>query len=205
MPFDSERLTQTLDRHLPTLPVRRGLVAALLGVALSFLVPVRPAITVGGSMEPTLHNGQPFLFSSLRSAEQPFKRGDVLVLRADGIPSVKRVAAVGGQVLWVIPRSDADPTPMWAVDPDEDVGAWNQRYPESPASRYVVPAGTVFVVGDSPRSRDSREYGPVKVSDIMGRVTWPPVPEDPDTWTFFHKLVPKRVAAQKRPIRIARR
>jgi len=41
----------------------------------------------------------------------------------------------------------------------------------------LVPAGTVFVLGDDrPESEDSRSFGPVSISDIVGRaslVVWP--------------------------------
>jgi signal peptidase I len=207
--FNPAILVRSSALHVPALALRRGLAAALIAAALSLFIPVRPAITIGRSMEPALRNGQPFVFSSLRGPQHAFRRGDVVVLRVDGLPSVKRVAAVGGQALWVVPCSDTDPRPMWAIAPGEDLSAWKERFPEMAMRRYEVPPGTLFVVGDSPISRDSREYGPVDEHDVMGVVTWPALPEDPETWTFFHKLVPDprqpRKHAGSQGVRIARR
>lgn len=202
MNFMPARLGRLLELHVPSTPVRCGLLAGAIGVAASYFIPVRPAITLGRSMEPTLVNGQPFLFSN-RSASKPrYQRGDVLVLRMNGVPSVKRVAAVGPKTLWVIDRSDSDPTPVWALESDETKSQWNARFPTVRVRPYRVPAGTLFVVGDSPLSRDSREFGPVSEREVLGRVTWPPVPEDPESGAFFHRMAPK---PGSRPIRIARR
>lgn len=200
--FNPAILLRSFALHVPTLALRRGLAAALIGAGLSLFIPVRPAITIGRSMEPALRNGQPFVFSSVRSPQHAFQRGDVVVLRVDGIPSVKRVAAVGGQTLWVVPRSDTDPRPLWALAPGEDLSAWKERFPEVTMRRYIVPPGTLFVVGDSPISRDSREYGPVEEREVMGVVTWPPLPEDLETWAFFHKLVPDPVRPASTPDRM---
>ena len=47
------------------------------------------------------------------------------------------------------------------------------------STTYVVPDGTVLVMGDNrANSTDSRDYGPVDQDDISGRVLvrlWPPV------------------------------
>ncbi|SHF93148.1 signal peptidase I [Streptoalloteichus hindustanus] len=103
-------------------------------------------VTVRGhSMSPTLHDGQRLVARRLR--RHP-RRGDVIVFRVpdDELPHrIKRVAAVAG-----------DPLPDWLA-------------PALPGLSHVPP-GHVAVVGDNPRSQDSRQLGLVDCRDVLGRV-----------------------------------
>ncbi|MFI6099341.1 S26 family signal peptidase [Lentzea sp. NPDC051213] len=103
-------------------------------------------ITVrGNSMSPTLHDGQQLLARRLRRAP---RRREVIVFRVpdEELPHrIKRVAAVAG-----------DPVPDWLA-------------PTLPGVPQV-PAGFVAVVGDNPRSQDSRQLGLVDCRDIVGAV-----------------------------------
>ena len=193
---------------LPTLPIRRSVLAGALVAALTFFIPVRPAITLGRSMEPTLQNGQPFLFSTQTAAMQPLKRGDIVVLRIKRVPSVKRIVALGGDVLWLVPQSSEVGGAAWALAPGEELAVWRKRYPWMEIRRYVVPDGSVYVVGDSPYSEDSRQLGAIRRDAVMGRVTWPSLPQDMERSAFFHRLIeaPKRPMgrAKRHAIRIAR-
>jgi phage repressor protein C with HTH and peptisase S24 domain len=38
--------------------------------------------------------------------------------------------------------------------------------------QYVDPAGGLYVVGTQPDSTDSREFGPVRQEDVIGKVVW---------------------------------
>src|SRR5690349_11664477 len=109
---------------LPTPSLRRSVLATVAIATVSFFIPARPAITVGRSMEPALHHGQLFLFSPQTASEQPLKRGDVVVLRIKGMPSVKRVAAIGGDVLWLVPQSTEVGGAVWALAPGEELTVW---------------------------------------------------------------------------------
>ncbi|WP_052423459.1 S26 family signal peptidase [Nonomuraea candida] len=99
----------------------------------------------GNSMSPTLRDGQRVLARRLRRAP---RRGEVIVFRVadEELPHrIKRVAAVAGDLL-----------PDWLA----------VTLPNVPR----VPAGHVAVVGDNPRSQDSRQLGLIDCHDILGTV-----------------------------------
>ncbi|GLY53082.1 S26 family signal peptidase [Lentzea sp. NBRC 102530] len=94
----------------------------------------------GNSMAPTLHDGQRLLARKL--FRRP-RRREVIVFRVPDpeLPHrVKRVAAVAG-----------DPVPDWLPLPGVE----------------QVPDGFVVVVGDNPRSQDSRQLGLVDCKDVV--------------------------------------
>jgi signal peptidase I len=99
----------------------------------------------GNSMSPTLHDGQKLL--ARRRFRTP-RRREVIVFRVPDpeLPHrVKRVAAIAG-----------DPVPDWLAP----------ALPGVPC----VPAGFVAVVGDNPRSQDSRQLGLIDCRDVVGTV-----------------------------------
>ncbi len=95
--------------------------------------------------------------------------GDVIVLERKGEPGsyyVKRVAAVGDEIVEM-------------VDGELRVDGHPRGFPEQRLWRggsenfrpLRVPQGRVFVVGDNrDQSIDSRDWGPVEVAGIKGRV-----------------------------------
>lgn len=100
---------------------------------------------VGQSMSPTLRDGQRLLARRLRRAP---RRGEVIVFRVsdEELPCrIKRVAAIAG-----------DPVPDWLT-------------PTLPGVARI-PTGSVAVVGDNPRSQDSRQLGLVDCHDILAAV-----------------------------------
>ncbi|MFI0959983.1 signal peptidase I [Streptomyces sp. NPDC021080] len=144
-------------------------------VAGTFLVePVRVEST---SMEPTLSAGDHLLVDDRAYRGAPPRRGDLVVFDESGATLVKRVVAVAGDtvaiedgVLEVDGRAVEEP----AVDPKTVDGMYY-----GPAR---VPDGTVFVLGDNRRhSVDSRQFGPVPVTKVTGRVIlrWWPRPGRP--------------------------
>ncbi|MFF3446557.1 signal peptidase I [Streptomyces sp. NPDC002667] len=149
--------------------------AAVAAVVAAFLVePVRVEST---SMEPTLLSGDHLLVDDRAYRDAPPRRGDLVVFDGSGATLVKRVVAVAGDtvaiedgVLEVNGRAVEEP----AVDPRTVDGMYF-----GPAR---VPAGTVFVLGDNRRhSVDSRQFGPVPVARVTGRVIlrWWPRPGRP--------------------------
>lgn len=130
----------------------------------------------GHSMEPTLHPGEvlfvsrwtyglqtPFFNDYLMLWHQP-RRGDLVVFQnpLDGVLVVKRCVALEGD------RIRVENNTM-------HIGKTTVQLTKSEArrfERYVsVPPGTVFVLGDNRAiSEDSREYGFVPISRLIGRV-----------------------------------
>jgi signal peptidase I len=114
---------------------------------------------VGHSMLPTLHHGQKLLARRWRPGGAQYRRlrSEIIVFvpppagyRVDrDLPyRVKRVVAIAG-----------DPTPPWLP-----------ALPGIPATDRVPP-DTVVVLGDNPRSEDSRSYGWVAAASIIALVT----------------------------------
>ncbi|GHJ43347.1 hypothetical protein Cs7R123_06890 [Catellatospora sp. TT07R-123] len=96
----------------------------------------------GGSMEPTLHDGDRLLVRRARSAS--LSPGRLVVLR--------RPPGMATTGPWIVKRVYALP---------------GQRGPGTDA---VVPPGYVAVVGDNPHSQDSRQLGPLPAASLLGVV-----------------------------------
>jgi signal peptidase I len=150
---------------------------ALLAVALLVLVLVRmfvaePLRVDGASMAPTLRSGDVVLVQRLGSVHT----GQLLVLHdpQDGSLVVKRVVALGGQTVEI---RDAY-LYVDGVEVDEPY-VDHSRIDGVYFGPVTVPAGEVFVLGDSrDGSIDSRVFGAVRSAEVIGRVLvrlWPPV------------------------------
>jgi mitochondrial inner membrane protease subunit 1 len=109
-------------------------------------------------MMPTLNpRGDVLLTEYLSPRLSLLKAGDVVVATKpnDGTVSViKRIRGMEGDRIWVRPRGSPH------------------------AEEVVVPRGHVWLEGDNPhQSTDSREYGPVPLGLVRGRIVarfWPP-------------------------------
>jgi signal peptidase I len=161
---------------------RPRLAAARMLVVSALLLPVAPALAIsvaepwhvdGHSMEPALQDGSVLLVDAIGPRLAGYARGDIVVVP---IPAstryphpilVKRIVAVGGDHVRIqggvvsingvvavepyLPPGTATPTGTDPID-------------------LVVPAGTVFVMGDHrANSFDSKAFGPVAASSIVGR------------------------------------
>ena len=126
---------------------------------------------VGVSMEPSLYNGQSILVDRFAYVLSSPKRGDVIVFLPNGNENahyyVKRVVAVPGDevliengVLYV--NGDKN---TWTEEKILDAGIAENN--------QTIRKGEYFCIGDNVNnSEDSRSanVGPVKDSDIIGRV-----------------------------------
>ena len=142
--------------------------------------PFRPMVVSGESMEPTYSNWQ--LFVADRRLPT-LKRNDVVVVKTDEGTLLKRIAYVAG-----------DSYLRWK---DRD-GSWDmvQMQPGKAIddSRYrimTVPADHVYVVGDNLiESRDSRQFGPVPISDV---IAWLPGASEPKGGAITAEPLSKRM------------
>jgi signal peptidase I len=155
------------------------------------------------SMERTLEPDQYVLVDKLTPRFDAYKRGDIVVfnppqnwVQAQGQPYIKRVIGIGGDTVELkdgkvlingtalleqeyVYQDDGESQPTDALI---GVGKW------------VVPTGQLFLMGDHrSNSADSREFGPVDISAVIGRAWlryWPintftilPTPDHPELAT----------------------
>jgi len=161
-------------------------VGALL-IAGAVLSPIRPAVIVGSSMSPTLQPGQVVLCART-SQPASLHRGDVVLAQVDGDVCVKRVFAVGGDHFWKTWGQSRDETSPQLLDVGTPLAPWKERYPGFKFHRVRIPVGMVYLVGDGINSVDSRQYGPVATSSLIGRVVYPRAPRnleicEPSVWS----------------------
>jgi len=166
-------------------------VVALVFVTQAFVV--KPYRIPSTSMEPTLMVGDRVLVNRLVYHFRSVRRGDIVVFkwpRNRKIVFVKRAIGLPGDTLSLsdghlyvngvmqtesyVARQDGQPLPTLAAS---DMGGslavkgWSLQEP------YKVPAGHYFMMGDNRAvSDDSRVWGPISKSDIIGAaffIYWP--------------------------------
>jgi signal peptidase I len=177
--FASAAVAAAVHRS-PVLTRRRVLWGAL-AVAVVVLLLVRafllePFRIPSGSMAPTLEAGDQVLVDKRAYRGHVPRRGDLAVFRAprSGEILLKRVVAVGGDTVGledgVLVVDGRRPPEPYVADPD----AIDSVY----FGPVRVRPGTVFVLGDNrANSEDSRDFGAVPTSRLIGRVRariWPP-------------------------------
>ena len=151
-----------------------GLLVALVllvSASVSGVLPVQLVRVSSASMGPTLQDGDLVL---VERGTDGLRRRDVVAARSPvtGEELVKRVVAVGGDrvaiqdgLLMVNGTAVCEPS----IDPEGLDGVWS--------GTTVVPSGALFLMGDDrDLSIDSRDFGPVAVEDVTGRVrtrVWP--------------------------------
>lgn len=151
---------------------RLGTTAAVLvfiSVVLAVLV-FEPFTVRSSSMTPTLLTGDQILAERLTPRFGQLERGDLVVFKAPATRAlmVKRVVALAGDRVGL-----ADGRLVVnghrRAEAYVDLASVDSVYfgPE------VVPAGSVFVMGDDRAdSVDSRDFGPVPLDRVLGRVLW---------------------------------
>lgn len=145
----------------------RRLLAAgtLLAAALILNKTFRLAVVRGDSMSPTFHDGEAVLVSETASRTQ-LKQGDVVLVRCGGEVLIKRVAYLSGDV---IPLPDAAAFAR-CRDYFEPVSS-DAATAEQDGEPLRVPRGSIVVLGDNRTiSDDSRSFGPVPLTDVLGKV-----------------------------------
>ncbi len=191
--------TVTMPAATPVISKKQRLKSALSTIAILLLAPILALVITayvfqsyeveGPSMQSTLQNADrliiwkaPVTWSKLSRSEYMPKRGDVIVFVKRGLYEdnsgkekqlIKRVIALPGERVTV---------------KDGKVTVYNSQHPDGfipdktlPYGSVItltegnidqtVPAGTVFVCGDNRQnSLDSRYFGPVPASDIVGKL-----------------------------------
>ena len=129
---------------------------------------VQPLRVESNSMAPTYRDGDMLVVDGLSVGVPGPERHDVVIITNPhtGQLLVKRVAAVAGDQVGIadgVLVVNGNPVPERYVD---------QNLMDSVYFGPVtVPQGAVFVLGDNrSNSIDSRDFGPVPVADVRGRV-----------------------------------
>ena len=125
------------------------------------------------SMEPTLYQGDKILVNQDYYSHHAFADGDLLVFRHGDALLIKRISALAGETIegkdGRVIRNGVqlnEPYAVYSKDNPLDIETFSSRR---------IPEGEIFVIGDSrDHSLDSRsaEYGPVRTSDVVGRVAY---------------------------------
>ena len=137
------------------------------------------------SMERTLEPGQYVLVDKLTPRWDSYSRGDVVVFNpppawtSDPTPFIKRVIGLPGDVITL--KDDGlvyvNDTPLDEPYTYTNAAGVHEPTTNAGAQRWVVPAGDLFVMGDHRQaSADSRVFGPIAISDVIGRAFlryWP--------------------------------
>lgn len=145
-----------------------------------YLFLMQPHQVKGSSMFPTFKDQEYLLTDKVTYKSRLPKYGDVVVFKApinENFDFIKRVIAVAGDTVMV---KDGK---VFVNDKMLDEFYLPSEYTTSPGQflkegeSFLVPEGTVMTFGDNrDHSSDSRDWGPVPLQNIVGRVFfryWP--------------------------------
>ncbi len=167
----------------------------ILAISLVIILPVRyfliqPFYVKGASMEPNFFDHEYLIIDELSYRLHDPVRGDIVVFKYPKDPKqyfIKRVIGLPGETVEII---------------DGKIRIYNKEYPNGffldetgyidgvfTSSRQIVPlkADEYYLMGDNrPASLDSRIFGPVERSHIVGRVLLRGYPVD--RWKLFQSF-----------------
>jgi signal peptidase I len=121
----------------------------------------------GSSMEPNLHDGEYVLIDELAYVSNVPQRGDVILFKASGDRSIiKRVIGLPGETIEIRDKKVL----INGV-------ALNEPYLNAPTNSSLRPEtiepNRYFIMGDNRNnSSDSRSFGTIPASNILGRVAY---------------------------------
>lgn len=137
------------------------------------------------SMQNTIQDRQFVLVDRLTPHFDPYHRGDIVVFTPpanaespDQKPFIKRVIGVAGDTVAIhdgkvfVNGIELDEPYVYQLD-----GVPQPTLPDSDVASWTIGPGELFVMGDHrARSSDSRVFGPIEVTSVIGRAWlryWP--------------------------------
>jgi signal peptidase I len=191
-PFTNINPPQT-NYSSPFIEIVQTVVIFLAILMIIFLFVAQPHKVQGPSMFPTFKDGDYIITDKLTYRFSEPKRGDVIVFENPKNHSddfIKRIIGLPGDKVKVI-NSHISVNDQVLTEPylKPSVMTDGRFFLEEGQEKTVDP-GMYFVLGDNrPYSSDSREWGLVKKSEILGRVIvryWPPQSAGlfPGSYTF---------------------
>lgn len=143
----------------------RAAVAVLLVITVSRASLFTAYRVEGTSMLQTLEDGDKILVGDVDWLNRPVRNGDTVVVEFEDEVLVKRVVAVGGDVI----AMDAGIVVRNGELLDEAIPPELNRAVSFPD--YPMGSDELFLLGDNRRvSIDSRDFGPVRLHQVIGRV-----------------------------------
>ena len=147
-----------------------------------YLFIIQPNQVKGVSMEPSFFSGEYILTSKITYRFRNPVRGDVIVFKSPKNPDIdyiKRIVGLPGDQISIV---NGDIFVNGKIIPEDYISAKTSIW-EGGSLRdgqvLVIPQNHFFVMGDNrPRSSDSREFGPIPGTDIIGVVFFRYFPAD---------------------------
>lgn len=147
-----------------------------------YLFLITPNQVKGASMEPSFKSGDYILTSRISYKFRRPNRGDVVVFKAPKNPDIEYIKRVIGLPGDKVVIQNGDLSINGIVLNESYISArtnlWEGGFIRN-GEQLIVPQDYIFVMGDNrPRSSDSREFGPVPISSIIGVVFFRYFPSD---------------------------
>ncbi|MFA5136662.1 MAG: signal peptidase I [Patescibacteria group bacterium] len=139
-----------------------------------YLFVMQPNQVKGASMDPSFNSGDYIFTSKVTYKFRDYQRGDVIVFRSPKNPDIeyiKRIIGLPGDRV-MIKDSEVYVNGIMLEEHyiAEKTNLWEGGFSKE-GEETIVPDNEFFVMGDNrPRSSDSREFGTVPESGIIGQV-----------------------------------
>lgn len=130
---------------------------------------ITSTIVDGRSMNPTVNNGDRLMVNKLFFMKKNITRGDIIDFYVPSAKKyyLKRIIGVEGDTVEII----KDRVYLNGEMLEENYVSTNVTTPHNENTKWVVPKGHVFVLGDNrSNSRDGRDLGTIPRSDIVGKI-----------------------------------
>lgn len=147
-----------------------------------YLFILQPHQVRGASMDNTFESGQYILTNKLAYRLGTFQKGDVVVFDSTANPDIdfiKRIIATEGDRVRVESgQVYVNDEPIEEPYLDVTTSTFDGGY-MTEGEEIIVPVDHLFVMGDNrPRSSDSRSFGPIHKTQIIGKVFFRYFPPD---------------------------